>query len=654
MPAQRKVRELAVRTTPKFQDTKTWVEKCVRTPNAAGVFANVAPPKPAANVKKGFQFVNANAAKVKAGILVNHQSNTKTPSITAAGTGRCIPEPPRKPRVVTGPVKPVPKPTALKRPTENVSESSAMLNSSYPMNAPKTVRTTSNSSSGTAKRASRNQQLIDDFDQENFDEEEMVNLLSSQDDLDLDPPSRPASRQASISKKTTKEKDRAHRSPAATQNVAAGYAELPIQQLRGECMERNLPTNGTKRMLVQRLTNNDFNDIAQPGPAKDPCTLAGSSGSRSRMGRNSHKYHPGSSDFEGTQFSDDDDCIGSAPCNNQRTIPSSSSEIGVSSSSSSPDVSNWRERRLKALVATVTKKIQNNEAYPAKLGDTIAKLRKEIAEKNKAQAEARRRLSVDVPRLTNKLREVETELANTNKALVAEICSGAPDPIRISRRDALLKKANTIKAQLNAAKATDSSPVPLQSSGSLASSPEVARGPAVVRKTYTAPKTCKSPTEYTLDSSQSQDDSFDDENFDFSQADDSHDAPQNQWSGGHQSLGRQGSSSGGSFVADNSGTFHDQSSMYSNNYEGGGSRSSVSGGFAGGASHMQTRAPTSPTDFYEGPQQLARQARTLFGHRKFRECQEDVIRTVMQGKDCFVLMPTGLIRPLSSQTGCRP
>ena len=56
-----------------------------------------------------------------------------------------------------------------------------------------------------------------------------------------------------------------------------------------------------------------------------------------------------------------------------------------------------------------------------------------------------------------------------------------------------------------------------------------------------------------------------------------------------------------------------------------------------------------PQNYYEGLQQIRKQAKEIFGHNSFRECQQGVIETTLQGKDCFVLMPTGL--PMSFLRG---
>ena len=617
MPGGAKKLPLVVRAAG-LQPHKEWVKKNLQTSDArspTGAFANVALPQQAQKPAFSFQPVTDHRKALSA-VLVNHKANVRPPGVKDAGVGTCVPEPSRRVKAITGPVKPLKKrfvaPTQTSRPKPPAVPVTS--SSSAGTNAAKSTVTKSNSHVSKSKRS----------DESEFDDS-FVDLLDSPLSQKKPSESSPRNNQARPAP------------PSRKTDEPSCYGDLKVQELRRECRERSLSDKGSKSTLAQRLATDD----------------AGGSVPRQRLSASRRPRHTldssqEESDFEGVDLSDFDDEFGPSQSSTSRKVgggdssrgvtktraslassgPGGSSHDAVNSSGSMPNVAAL-ETKLERLTATIRQLLARKKNVPKKIVSTIAELKVQIAAA-KAAAEARRqRPAVDIAALTAKLKAAKRALKTADDELLTNLCMETLD-----RREKALAVVTDLQQQLDAATKTDCSPVASSTSSGMARNfPSTTTNP---------PSVDQKKTSHRLDSSD--DDEFGDLSVDLDPDDESPDF--DQGSGSHTAVAGpsyssyQANSTYGSSRSEPS--YHEQS--YDDQYGGGSDRFARSSSFSireGNYSRSGGGGGNGNHNFYESSQKLHEQARAKFGHRRFRECQEDVIRTALQGKDCFVLMPTG-------------
>lgn len=603
-----------------LQPHKDWVKKSLQNLDArspVGAFANVALPQQARKPTFSFQPVTDHRKALSA-VLVNHKASVRPPGVKDAGVGTCVPEPSRRVKAITGPVKPLKKKFVAPTKTSRPKPSSVPTNSSSTAcTSPAAKSSSKRSNSHVPKAKSRHDSEFDDS---------FVDLLDS-----------PLSQSKPF--ESSPRDNRAIPTPSSrTSEEPSCYGDLKVHELRRECRERSLSDKGSKSTLAQRLATDD----------------AGGSVPRQRQTASRRSAHhtldssQEESDFEGVDLSDFDDDFGPSQSSTSRkggggsaargvvknrTSSANSGSAGgssrdtVNSTGSAPNVAAL-ETKLERLTATIRQLLARKKNVPKKIVSTIAELKVQIAAE-KAAAEARRqRPAVDIAALTAKLKAAKYALKTADDDLLTNLCMETLD-----RREKALAVVTDLQQQLDAATNTDCSPVASTSSG-------MAR--PFTSTTTNPPSVDQKKKSHRLDSSDD-DDEFGDLSLDLDPDDESPDF--DQGSGSHSAVpapsysSYQANSSYGSSRSEPS--YNDQS--YNDHYGGGsdrfsrssireGSRSRSAGGDGGDGGNY---------NFYESSQKLHEQARAKFGHRRFRECQEDVIRTALQGKDCFVLMPTG-------------
>ena len=434
---------------------------------------------------------------------------------------------------------------------------------------------------------------------------------------------------------------------------AGSYEECTVAQLRDECRERELPATGTKSALVKRLTRDDSGVRSrQSTPAK----RAPGNGSG---GRNRYRSTMGSGK-ENSVLIPAASSATSAAIASSSSSATSSSPFGRSSSSDTQMKLSAMRTKLARLEAKIKACCDGAQAVPPKLLQTVLELQQQISEEEKAANSV-------VAKLEEELAKLQPPILSLGAKLTEAVLAARSDvAFKISaERNVLVRRSEKLKAELQAAKRTDSSPSEFS---------PVVPTPArsVADRTAAAsrpPLRAAAPPAGDSDED-SVDDGFDADDWDLDLSPDDADSSTAVTYVGNSSSASSGFTSArmigssGGFGGDDApndtspGVQYEDRGYANNNYISSSSSSSSSssnavhaaggysnstsgggggwGGAAGGGAMVR-----GPLNFYEGSPQLRQQARQMFGHRSFRECQEDAIRTVLQGKDCFVLMPTG-------------
>lgn len=555
--------------TASFDQTKTWVEQQRKNQNAltpTGIFASVAASTP--NTKAAFSFVPVkDASKAAKLILVNHKAAAKTPSVSTAGVGKCVPEPKRRPRALTGPLKTV---TNIK--TVNVVSKPTVLPSTTPSVKPR--------ASTQASRRSYDGELVD---------------------ISASPP-----QMTPRSSKRESSSNSARQTIPASPQERGAYNDCSVEELRAECVERHISSRGTKKTLVKRLTTDD--NAGNLKMHREPPS------GRVRNESRSNTYGVGE---DGRRNADTAASTTSAGAVSASVRPTSRPQ----QSSPSLDSLQLKLSRLRKKVAQL---VAAQKDVPEKIVATMNMLQTQI--KN-AESESGR--SSQNAQLQAKLKRAQKALAIADKQILSAINgNGNIDPLVFQRRNNLLVQVEGLQSQLGATSPTQT--------------PKLSRDQEQARPAST--------NHFAEEDSIDEGEEFDIDLINFEDEDVSP-SPNvgSSWHGhtsdsapGHHESGFRSAADvfqGETSVNSSSGAY---TSHYDNHDDG--YNQSFDGPYRNDGGRWEattTSNPTQSSNFFVNSKQIRDQAKAIFGHNSFRECQEDVITTVLRGNDCFVLMPTG-------------